>query len=270
MQGNLVWEKDLGDMTTARNFGEGSSPALHGNTIVVNWDHEGESFIVALDKKTGEEIWKVDRDERTSWATPIVVEHNGKAQVITSATNRIRSYDLATGAQIWECGGMTRNVIPNPVVANGIVYLMSGFRGNALLAINLDKASGDITDSDAIVWRHDADTPYVPSPVLYGDTLYFLQSNKSVISALDVKTGQAHYSRQQLEGASDTFVSPVGAGERVYVTDKNGTTVVIQHGPELEILATNSLDDNFSASAAIAGKEIYMRGHGHLYCIAQD
>ena len=281
MQGNPVWEKDLGDMNTKRSFGEGSSPALYGNAIIVNWDHEGQSFIVALDKKTGEELWKVDRDEATSWATPIVVEHDGKPQVIISATNRIRSYDLATGKQIWECGGMTANVIPTPVVANGIAYFASGFRGNALLAIRLDmftsftddfvlRASGDITDSDAIVWRHDKDTPYAPSMLLYEDTLYFLLTNNGFLSCFDAKTGQEHYSRQKLEGISDTFVSPVGAQERVYLTGSNGTTLVIKRGPKFEILATNSLDDNFTASPAIVDKEIYLRGHKYLYCIAQD
>ncbi|MFQ5907168.1 MAG: PQQ-binding-like beta-propeller repeat protein, partial [bacterium] len=141
MQGNLLWEKDFGDMSTRMSFGEGSSPALYGNTIVVNWDHEGQSFIIALDKRTGKELWKVDRDEATSWATPIVVEHNGNPQVVVSATKRVRSYDLATGELIWECGGMTLNVIPSPVADNGMVYVTSGFRGNALLAIRLDLAS---------------------------------------------------------------------------------------------------------------------------------
>ncbi len=270
MQGNLLWEKDLGDMTTARGFGEGSSPALYGDTIVVNWDHEGQSFIVAFDKKTGKELWKVDRDEATSWATPIVVEHDGKPQVITSATNRIRSYDLATGELIWECGGMTRNTIPTPVAANGMVYFTSGFRGNALLAIQLEKAKGDITDSDAIVWRHDKDTPYVPSPLLYGDTLYFLENNRAVVSCFNAMTGQEYYVRQRLEGMNNTFVSPVGASERIYFTGSNGVTLVLKRGPKFEVLATNSLDDNFTASPAITDKEIYLRGHKYVYCIAQD
>ncbi len=270
MQGNLLWEKDLGDMTTKMSFGEGSSPVLHGDTLVVNWDHEGESFIIALDKKTGDELWKVDRDEATSWATPIVVENNGKPQVIVSATKLIRSYDLATGDLIWECGGMTGNVIPCPVEENGIVYITSGFRGNALLAISLDRASGDITDSEAIIWRHDKNTPYAPSPMLYGDTLYFLQENKGFLSCFDVKTGQAHYERQKLEDIRVIFSSPVGASDRVYVTGKGGVTHVIQRGPTLKILATNSLDDSFTASPAIVDKEMYLRGYKYLYCIAQD
>lgn len=191
--------------------------------------------------------------------------------MITSATKLVRSYDLGTGKLIWECGGMTMNTIPSPVVGNGMVYVTSGFRGNALLAINLDLASSDITDSEAIVWRHDdKDTPYAPSPLLYEDTLYLLQENKGVLSCFNVKTRQAYYSFQRLEDIKQIFASPVGAGERVYVTGKNGVTLVIRRGPEFEVLAKNSLDDNFTASAAIVGREMYLRGYKHLYCIAQD
>jgi outer membrane protein assembly factor BamB len=117
------------------------------NFIVINWDHEGQSFIVALDKRTGKEIWKADRDEITSWATPLIVEHpagRGKPQVIINATNRVRSYDLATGKVLWEIGGMTVNTIPSPVAANNMVYVTSGFRSSALLAIRRDAARGDL------------------------------------------------------------------------------------------------------------------------------
>lgn len=271
MEGNLVWDKDFGDMRTRGSFGEGSSPALHGDTLIINWDHEDQSFIFALNKKTGEEIWKMDRDERTSWATPLIIDYKGRLQVIVNATNRVRSYDLATGEVIWECGGMTANVIPCPMVADNLLYVTSGFRGNALLAINLDLASGDITDSDAIAWSYDGkDTPYTPSALLYKDTLYFLKSNKAIISCLNSKTGQVYYNNQKLDGLGDTYVSPVGASERVYVTGRNGITKVIKRGPELEILATNSLNDEFSASPAMVDKEMFMRGFKYLYCIAED
>ncbi len=168
MKGELKWEKDFGNMTMKMSFGEGISPALYGDTLVINWDHEGDSFIVALDKKTGTELWKKSRDEVSSWSTPVVVEHEGKPQIIVSAYKRVRGYDLATGDELWECGGLTANVTPVPVYANGIVYVMSGFRGAALRAIRLDKAKGDITDSvDAIAWKLAANTPYAPSPFLY-------------------------------------------------------------------------------------------------------
>jgi hypothetical protein len=270
MQGNQQWEKDLGDMTIKRGFGEGSSPVLHADTIVINWDHEGQSFIIALDKRTGGERWKVDRDEGTSWATPVVVKHNGKSQVIASATNRTRSYDLATGELIWESGGMTMNAIPSPVAANGMVYVTSGFRGNALQAIRLAGARGDITDADAIVWKYDKDTPYVPSPLLYSNTLYFLKHNQGILSCFNVETGEAYYGPQRLDGIEGVYASPVGAQDRVYLTGRNGMTLVIKRGPTFEVLAENPLDDGFDASPAIVDNEIYLRGRKYLYCIAQN
>ena len=166
MDGNLKWSKDLGRMQTANRFGEGSSPALFGNTIVVNWDHEGDDFIAAFDKHTGDELWREPRDERTTWSTPLVVEHDGQVQVIIGASSSIRSYDLKTGKQLWEAGGLTANVIPSPVGTGDMVYLTSGFRGSSLKAIRLG-AGGNIEESDAIVWRLSKGTPYVPSPLLY-------------------------------------------------------------------------------------------------------
>jgi len=268
MEGNLRWEKDLGDMTKRMGFGEGSSPTLSGDKLIINWDHEGQSFIVALDKSTGEEIWRNERDEITSWATPIVVEHEGRHQVITSATNRVRSYDLDTGELIWDGSGVTMNAIPSPVAADGLIYVTSGFMGNALRAIRLAAAKGDITGSGAIVWEHDRDTPYVPSPLLYGDNLYLLKSNSAILTSFDAKSGKVHYGPIRLEGMQEVFASPVGAANRVYIVGRDGSTLVIENGPEFEVLARNSLDDGFDASPAIVDQEIYLRGYRFLYRIS--
>ena len=270
LDGNLIWQKDLGDMNKRLGFGEGSSPALHGNRLVIIWDHEGQSFIVALDKHSGDELWRTDRDESTSWTTPLVVEHGGRAQVVTSATNQVRSYDLATGELLWEDAGLTPNAIPSPVAADGIVFVTSGFRGNALRAIHLEEARGDISDSEAIVWEYDRDTPYVPSPLLYGTNLYFLKSNAGILSSFDAKSGQKHFGPQRLDGIGDIYASPVGAAGRVYITDRDGNTLVIEDGAEFRILAHNSLDDGFDASAAIVDREIYLRGRRFLYRISAE
>jgi len=270
MQGNIKWERDFGQLNKARSFGEGSSPALYDNKIIVLWDHEGSSFIVAVDKNTGKDVWKVDRDEISSWSTPLVVEHNGKPQLITNATNQVRSYDANTGELIWECSGMTRNVIPSPLFANDMVYVTSGFRGSALFAINLSKAKGDITDSDAIVWKYHQDTPYVPSPLLFDNMFYMLKSNKGYLTCLDAGDGKVYYSSEKLEGIGDVFASPVGAQNRIYIIGRKGTTYVIKHGPKLEVLAQNELDDNFEASPAIIDNNLYLRGYKYLYCIAKD
>jgi len=270
MQGKLIWDKDFGDMTIKRTFGEGSSPVLYKNKIVVNWDHEGQSFILALDKKTGRELWKRNRDEATSWATPLIVESNGKPQIITNGTKKIRSYDLATGQLLWESSGMTMNAIPSPVTAKGVVYVMSGFRGSALQAIRLSEAKGNIAGSKALVWTFDKDTPYTPSPLLYDDLLYFMRVNNGSLSCLKASTGEVYYSRQKLEGLGNgLYASPVGAGGKVYITNRNGMTQVIKHGAQFEILATNKLDDSFSASPVIVGNELYLRGEKYLYCITE-
>jgi outer membrane protein assembly factor BamB len=268
LDGNLKWEKDLGDMRTRNAFGEGASPALHGDTLIVNWDHEGEDFIVALNKQTGEERWRQKRDEPTSWSTPLVLDHDGKSQVIVSATNRVRSYDLATGEQLWEVGGMTGNVIPTPVSAFGMVYPISGFRGAALLAVKLG-AKGTLDGTDAIAWRHAKSTPYVSSPLLVGERLYFMAGNNGLVSCFNARTGQPYFEAHRLaELGGGVYASPVAAGQHVYIVGRDGKAVVLKAADQPEVIATNSLEDRIDASPAIVGNELYLRGHQHLYCVA--
>jgi outer membrane protein assembly factor BamB len=268
LRGNLKWAKDLGRMQTRSGFGEGSSPALAGDTIVVNWDHEGEDFIVALDKATGKERWRQAREEPTSWSTPLVVQHGGQTQVVTAASNRVRSYDLKTGKLLWQCAGLTGNVIPTPVSGHGMVYAMSGFRGNALLAIRLGR-EGDLTGTDAIAWSHNRTTPYVPSPLLYGSRLYFFGSNTGILSCWDAAAGRPLIEAARIEGLQGVYASPVGAAGRVYLVGRNGAAVVIKDADKLEVLATNRLDEGIDASPALSGKELFLRGREHLYCIAE-
>ncbi len=270
LEGNQQWSRDLGKMMIYNFFGEGSSPVVHGDSVIFNWDHQGGSFITSLDAKTGETKWKVDRDENTSWATPLLVEHNGRTQVIVNGTKRVRSYDLKTGEVIWECGGQVLAAIPCPVSDGQIAFAMTGYTGNALFAIPLD-STGDITDTDKIAWkRKDPGTPYVPSPLLYGDLLYFTASNRGVLSCLNAKTGEPVMDRKRLEGIANVYASPVGAADRIYLTSREGNTLVIKRGGDLEILAINKLDDRFDASAAIVGNQIILRGNENLYCISAE
>lgn len=269
MDGKLLWEKDLGDKRMRNEFGEGSTPVLHGDRLVIVWDHiAGPSFVVALDKLTGRELWRVRRDEIDTWATPLVVEHGGRAQAVVPGMNRLKSYDLANGEVVWESAGLTMNPIPSPVAAEGIVIAMSGFRGNNLKAVRVADAKGDITNTGAIVWSLDRDTPYVPSPLLYDGILYFLKTNSGILSTFDAKTGKQHYPPQRLDGVPNVFASPVGAAGRVYFPGREGTTVVIRNSPTFEILATNTLEDGFDASPALVGREIILRGYKYLYNIA--
>ena len=270
MNGNLVWQKDLGDKGMRNTFGEGSTPALSGNHLVIVWDHITKpSFVVALDKATGKELWRKERDEIDTWATPLITTVNGRAQAIVPAMNRIISYDLQTGDVVWQSAGLTMNVIPSPVVQDGLAILMSGFRGNSLKAIKLAEAKGDITGTSAIAWSIDRDTPYVPSPLLYDGIVYFLKTNNGLLSAFDAKSGTPHYQAQRIDAIPNVFASPVGAAGRVYIPGREGATVVLRHGPKLEILATNHLDDGFDASPALVDGEIYLRGYKYLYCIAE-
>ena len=270
LDGKLKWKADLGKMQTKHAHGEGSSPALYDDTLIVNWDHEGESSVMAVDKNTGEQRWAVRRDEVTSWASPIVVEHQGDTQVIISGTRRVRSYDISTGKVIWECSGLSANVVASPVAADGMVYAGSSYDTRALLAIRLDGARGDITGTAQVVWTRTRDTPYVPSPLLYGDSLYFLAHYQGILSRVHAKTGQDRPGAFRLPGIRNVYASPVGASDRVYLTDRSGTTLVISHESRPLVLARNHLNDSFSASAALVGRELFLRGQRSLYCIAEE
>lgn len=268
-EGNILWQKDFGQMVKVMNFGEGESPFLYNDRLFIQWDSEDQSFMVALDKKSGEEVWRKSRNEKSSWSTPFAIEVNGKIQVITSATTQVRSYDYNNGEIIWTSSGLTRNVIPNPVYADGILYVMSGFRGNALQAIDLAKAKGDITGSDAILWSYNQDTPYTPCPLLMDGKLYFLRANNGELTCLDAKTGKVFYSKEKLEGIGNLYSSPSGVGNHIYVAAEN-TCLVVKAGEKFEILSSNELNDNFHASPVIVGNELILRGFEFMYCFTEE
>ena len=274
LDGKILWKKDLGKMQTLHAHGEGSSPVLHGDTLVVNWDHERDSFLHAFNKHTGEELWKVRRDEITSWSTPLIVEVDGKPQVLVSATKRIRGYDLATGTQIWECAGLTDNVVSSPVFHRGILIAGVSYTKQAMLGIRVSGARGDITGSNHVIWHITRNTPYVPSPLLHNDILYVIRHNQNVLGRLDPMTGKLHGELYRLEGIRDfIFSSPVAGGDRIYITGRDGSTVVLRPSSDPrkdpEILSVNRLNDSFSASAALVGRELYLRGESFLYCISE-
>jgi outer membrane protein assembly factor BamB len=270
VRGEVKWQQDLGRMHTLHAHGEGSSPVLYRDKLLVCWDHEGESFIYAFDKVTGKVLWKTARDEKTSWSTPLVVEHEGRSQVIVSATKRVRGYDAATGVEIWQCAGLTDNVVSSPVYYRGLVIAGNSYYSQSMVAIRLAGARGDITGSDRVAWKLNRMTPYVPSPLLYDDTLYFLRHNQNVLSRLEPTTGKPRGEPLRLEGINDfIFSSPVGAAGRIYITGRDGNTVVLRHDRENASLAVNHLEDSFSASPALAGREFYLRGERSLYCIAE-
>lgn len=268
LSGKPLWQKDLGRMSIKLGFGEGASAALHEDRLVVVWDHEGESFLAAFDKKTGRELWRRTRAEKTTWATPLVIAHADATQVVTSGSDRVRAYDVKDGRPLWEAPGLTANVIPSPVAGDGLVFLTSGFRGNALMAVRLAAAQGDIAGTPAIAWRYDRDTPYVPSPLLYQGGLYFLKSNSAILTRLDASSGEKSFS-ERLDPLRNVYASPVAADGRVYVVDRDGAAMVLEAGATLKTLAVNRLEDGFDASPALVDRDLFLRGKRFLYRIAE-
>lgn len=267
LDGNERWKKDLGDMKVKVGFGEGISPVLHGSSVIVNWDHEAGSFIVCLDAATGGEKWRQARDEGTTWATPLVVEHGGAAQVVVNGTKRVRSYDLASGKLLWECGGQTMNAIPMPLTLDGIVYAMTGFRGSAVYAIRLN-SKGDVTGSaEQVVWKRTDAGPYISSGVLVDGLLYYTKERNGILMCVDARTGDVKYGPQRLPDIDVMYASLMGAAGKIYLCGREGTTVVIKAGPTFEVLAKNKLSEPIDASPVAVGKQLYLRGSKHLYCL---
>jgi outer membrane protein assembly factor BamB len=268
LDGHLKWSRDLGRQHTRLGWGEAVTPVIHGDSLLLNWDQEADSALYCLDARTGQTRWRAARDEKSSWNTPLVVEHRGRTQVIVNGTNRIRAHDLADGHELWQCGGMTVNPIPSPVADRGVAYVMSGYKGAAAVAISLD-ATGDVTDGPAVRWRYGRGTPYVASPVLVNGRLYFTQERGNLLTCLDTATGKPLIDRQRLPGAGDFYASPIAAAGRLYFVDRNGTTLVLNQSDKLEVLATNRLDDGVDASPVAVGRQLFLRGQKNLYCIQE-
>jgi outer membrane protein assembly factor BamB len=267
MEGELVWKRDdFGKMNTRNSFGEGSSPTLAGDLILVPWDHDGPSFLYAIDKKTGKTVWKTPRDEPTCWSTPLVVMNGPKGQVIMNGQNSARGYDLATGQELWRCDGQTERPAASPVGEGDLVYVASGFRGSFLGAFRLD-GKGDIEGTESVAWTVDHDTPDVASPLLSQGRLYYYKGKSGLLTCVDAKTGKAYYEAQRIPDLSSTYASPVAAGGFVYLTDRSGKIITIKDSEKLEILSVNSLDEPVDATPALVGEQIFIRGEKSLYCI---
>ncbi|MEC7556970.1 MAG: PQQ-binding-like beta-propeller repeat protein [Planctomycetota bacterium] len=269
LKGKVVWKTRLGKMATKHNHGEGASPVLHGRTLVVNWDHQGQSKAVALDSLTGKTKWEVKRDEVTSWSSPIVVEHEGRTVVVISGTKFLRGYDLETGNVLWKCSGLSNNIVATPVYGDGMVFAGSSYDTRIMMGIRLTGASGDLSGSDHVAWKTRQRTPYVPSPLLFKGGLYFLRHYQGILTRLDSRSGEETTGPFRLGGVNDIYSSPVAAANRIYITDRRGATLVISGDANPKFLARNVLNDSFSASAAIVGRELFLRGARKLYCIAE-
>jgi outer membrane protein assembly factor BamB len=268
LDGNLKWSRDLGPLHTRLGWGEAVTPVIAGDSLLINYDQEADSALYCLDASTGKDRWVAKRDEKTSWNTPLVVAHGGKTQVVTSGNTRIRSHDLADGKVIWECGGMTVNPIPSAVKYRDSVICMSGYKGAMAVSIPLD-STGDLDTNGKVNWRYKSGTPYVPSPALVGDRLYFTATNSELLTVLDAATGKPIHEKERLPQCRSFYGSPMTAAGRVYFTDQSGTTVVLKAGDAFEVLAINKLNDKIDASPVAVGKQLFLRSHGALYCIEE-
>lgn len=236
---NLIWGKDLGDMQVENAFGEGTSPIIYKDKLIIVWEHERQSKIYVLNKKSGEEIWQKDRDEVTTWAAPTVVELDGKAQIIVPDRNKSRGYDIETGDVIWELSGLGDGIIPCPIFDGEGVFLMTGFgKIKIVQAINLKTAKGNLENSNTVIWTYDKNTSYVPYPLL--------------------KDGKIYYDALKPEGMAAAYASPVSANGNIYIIDRLGTSAVIKEGTEFKVISQNKLDDKFDASPAIVGNELLL------------
>jgi len=265
LEGQLLWQASIGVELHMRNaFGEGLAPVLAGDVLVQVCDQEDASFVVAFDRATGEERWRKPRNEPSTWATPLVTEAEGRLQVITSGTERLRSYDPADGTLLWEHDGVGLNAIPAVLRCGDTLLAMSGYRDPLILALRLDQDPGS-EESEA--WRSTQGCAYTASPVLV-DGLYYTVNDRGLISCFDALGGEAHYLAQRLPRGSTLKASPVAAGEFLYVPTEAGEVHLVRLGTELEVAATNVLAEQcFIASPAVADGALYLRSLTHLFCI---
>jgi len=269
LEGELLWSFDPEVELSMRNqFGEGANPVLYGDVVIHGYDHEGDSFALALNAETGKELWRVERDEPSVWSMPLVVEHEQGARAIFSGSNAVRAYALEDGELIWECGGLGLNAIPALQRDGDLLLAMSGYRGANLMALRLG-GEGDLSDSEAVVWQSARGCAYTASPVLHEGKYYVVQDGGK-ISCFDAQTGEPYYLEERLPRGSTLKASPIAAGGYLYVATEEGDVHVIELGEEYEVSATNHLEGHFYVSSpAVAEGRLLLRGPSELVCVGE-
>jgi outer membrane protein assembly factor BamB len=268
INGNEVWKKSLGPIGTL-GMGVASSPVLYEDLVILLCDEEeGErSFVAALNKKTGEEVWRTRRKVQASWATPLLVRGSVRTELVCSGNEWIISYDPATGAELWRMKGHGSNAIPTPVFGHGLVIVYAGFPDKRTFAIKLG-GSGNLTGSASIAWTYDKGTAYVPSGILYGDYLYLI-TDRGILSCLNARTGAVQYDNGRVPVPATFTASPVAYEGRILLVSEDGDAFIVKAGPRHEVLATNSLEEPVYASPAVSHGLLFIRGEKNLYCIGK-
>ena len=274
MEGQLEWSRKWEAVETRYGWGTAASPVLHRERLYIVNDNEGQSFLVAIDKRTGEPIWRVDRDEGSNWATPYVWENDVRTEIVTPGTKRIRSYDL-DGRLLWELGGMSSIAIPTPFSRHGLLYVTSGYVGDDHRPVYAIRpgGSGDISlgageeSNRYIAWYEPQAGPYNPSSLVYGDYYYTLY-DRGFLTAHEAKTGKLIYGKKRIEGNAGAFTaSPWAYNGRIFCLSEDGVTYVIRAGAEYELLGRNTLDEMSMATPAIARGSVILRTSSKLYRI---
>jgi outer membrane protein assembly factor BamB len=276
--GKLLWKKDLGAYATDAGHGTASSPALDSTRLFLQIDNEEKSFLVALDGKTGDELWRAARDERTNYSSPVVWKNKVRTELVTAGGNRVRSYDPVTGKVLWELAVGGGRCPASPVGDDERLYVGGGGGGRGgpgggggLFAVRAG-ASGDLTltrsetSNKGIDWSAARASVEGPSPLVYQGCLYVLSQNGGFLTCYDAKTGKQVY-RERLPNAQGFWASPCAGDGKVFCLDTGGTTYVVQAGPEFKLLSRNKIEDQFWASPAVAGGALILRGVDNVYCL---
>jgi len=265
--GKRIWKTSVGKIAKG-GMGPGTSPVLYENLLILQADQEyGEgSFIAAVDKKNGKEVWRVERDQRRSWATPLLIKTSQRTELVTSGPNKIISYDPATGRELWRAPGVISNPIPSPVTGQGLVFVTAGSDAKRAFAIRLG-GSGDLEGTTNVVWSYEKGTAYVPSPILYNEYLYLI-TDAGAITCLEAATGKVIYQTRIPMAASFT-ASPVAFEGKIMFVSEDGDSFILKAGPVPEILNANGLGEPVYASPAIVAGRILIRGQSNLYCIGK-
>jgi outer membrane protein assembly factor BamB len=274
-EGDLVWKKDLGAYPMERDWGTSSSPLIYRNRIYLQVDSQEDSFLVALDAKTGDRVWRMPRDEGSNWSTPIIWKNRKRVELVT-AGKKTRSYDPATGKLLWELNLGGGRCSASPTANDELLYVGSEGRsdgGGSLFAVKAG-ASGEVTppqdqtSSAGVLWSRANAGIGMASPLVFEDLVYIAKRRAGVITTYNAKTGEEIY-QKRLEGARAFWATPWAYGGRVYFLDDGGTVHALRPGPEFEVLARNSIAGEFWASPAIAREALILRGLTRLYCIRQ-
>lgn len=279
MDGNQLWKQDLGVYATKAEWGTGSSPIADGSQVYFQCDNEEKSFIAAFDAESGNENWRVPREERTNWSTPFLWNANGRTELVTSGKNKARSYDPATGKLIWELGGMSSIVVTTPVANADFCFVSSGYvmdqKNRPIFAVR-PGATGDISlekeqsTNSHIAWSQRLGGAYMPTPIVYGNRLYVLY-DKGFFGAFDAQTGNMLYKRERFPNVANFTASPWAYRDRIFCLAESGETYVVEASDKLKVLAIHPpLDDSlFMATPAVVGDTLLIRGSHHLYAIRE-